>query len=251
MLQAFSGGSIFGERHGIGRPTVLALHGWARNRNDFTASLAGLHAVALDLPGFGSSPEPPEARGAAGYAELVAPVLDELDEPVIVVGHSFGGRVALKLAVAYPDRIGALVLTGVPLVRPPHYVPPRPAAVYRLARWLNRRGLLSDTAMERRRQRHGSDDYRAARGVMRDVLVKVVNETYEDDLPRVHGRLHLLWGGRDDVVPTSVMESAASLATGAGEVVTEVVPAAGHLLPLQAPDRLAEAIRRSEAWLKR
>jgi pimeloyl-ACP methyl ester carboxylesterase len=251
LLQAFSGGTIFGERHGIGRPTILALHGWARTRSDFTPTLTGLDAVALDLPGFGSSPEPAEPLGAAGYADLVAPVLDELAPPVVVVGHSFGGRVAVKLAVAHPERIGALILTGVPLVRLPSRDAPSPALRYRAARWLHGRGLLSDAAMERRRRRHGSEDYRAARGVMRDVLVTVVNESYEDDLPLVRCRMDLVWGGRDEVVPVAVMEAAAALATAAPEVATEVVAAAGHLLPLQSPERLAMAIRRSQSWLKR
>lgn len=251
MLQAFSGGSIFGERHGIGAPTVLALHGWGRTRADFAAVLTGMDAVALDLPGFGSSPEPAEATGAAGYAAMVSPVLEEMAAPVTVVGHSFGGRVAVKLAVTHPDLVGALVLTGVPLVRPPGYTPPAPARRYRVARWLHSKGVLSDAAMERQRQRHGSADYRAARGVMRDVLVIVVNETYEGDLPNVACRIDMVWGELDGVIPVAVMEVAARLATGSPEVTTEVVPAAGHLLPVKAPDRLAAAINRSEAWLRR
>jgi len=117
MLKSFAGGAIFGERFGDGPPQVLALHGWGRDRRDFNEVLGGLDAVAIDLPGFGASPEPAEAVGAAGYARMVAPVLDEFDQPVILVGHSFGGRVAVHLAVLTPDKVRALVLVGVPLLR--------------------------------------------------------------------------------------------------------------------------------------
>ena len=100
--------------------------------------LDGLDALALDLPGFGgASPEPAEAAGAAGYAELVAPALDACAERVVVLGHSFGGRVAVNLAAHRPERVAALVLTGVPRLVAPATVP-APSAGYRVVRWLHR-----------------------------------------------------------------------------------------------------------------
>ena len=72
--------------------------------------------IALDLPGFGRSAPPDAPWGAADYAEAVVPVLDAMTRPVVVVGHSFGGRVAVTLAAERPDDVGALVLTGVPLL---------------------------------------------------------------------------------------------------------------------------------------
>jgi len=87
---------------------VLALHGWARSHKDFDATLAPadgatLDAVALDLPGFGAR-RSPEVWGAAEYAAFVAGVLDEMAAPVVVLGHSFGGKVAVALAVQRPRR---------------------------------------------------------------------------------------------------------------------------------------------------
>ncbi|MGZ5384735.1 MAG: alpha/beta fold hydrolase, partial [Acidimicrobiia bacterium] len=70
MLNSFAGGAVFGERFGDGPLQVLALHGWGRDRRDFDEVLQGLDAAALDLPGFGASPAPVEAMGAAGYAGL-------------------------------------------------------------------------------------------------------------------------------------------------------------------------------------
>jgi pimeloyl-ACP methyl ester carboxylesterase len=118
VLKAFDGGRLFGSVHGVGPPAVLALHGWGRTSADFDAVLGGLDAVALDLPGFGATPPPAEPWGATGYAAAVAPVLGEAAGPVVVLGHSFGGRVAVHLAAAHPDEVAGLVLTGAPLVRP-------------------------------------------------------------------------------------------------------------------------------------
>src|SRR4051794_26005869 len=121
MLQAFAGGQLFGTAFGSGAPRVIALHGWARTHADFAQVLGGLDpdvgAVALDLPGFGATPAPPDAWGGREYAEAVAPLLAELPAPPVILGHSFGGRVAVHLAAGWPDLVHALVLTGVPLLR--------------------------------------------------------------------------------------------------------------------------------------
>src|SRR4051812_38815028 len=111
MLTAFDDGRLFGATTGDGHPWVLALHGWQRTHRDFNRVLDGVAAVALDLPGFGASPPPPQPWGGAEYAAAVAPVLERFDQPPVVLGHSFGGRVAVHLAAAYPERVHALVLT--------------------------------------------------------------------------------------------------------------------------------------------
>ncbi len=209
-----------------------------RPRHDFATALAGLDAVLLDLPGFGgASPVPAEPAGAAGYAELVAPALEACAPDVVVIGHSFGGRVAVNLAATH--RVGALVLTGTPrLVRPS--VTSKPAMSFRVVRWLQRRGLVSDERMEALRRQRGSEDYRNASGVMRDVLVRVVNEDYEALLPRVQVPVELVWGDDDTAAPLAQAERAQALFGGPAKVT--VVPGAGHLTPLTIPDVLRAAV---------
>jgi pimeloyl-ACP methyl ester carboxylesterase len=242
VLKAFDDGRLFGVVHGdLGQASVLALHGWRRTSADFDALLKDDNAVALDLPGFGASPAPPEAWGAADYAKALTPVLAALKTPVTVLGHSFGGRVAVWLAAEQPEAVRALVLTGVPLIRraPSRRAPAR----FRAARWLHRRGLLSDARMEALRQQHGSPDYRAATGVMRDVFVRVVNESYEEPLRRVQCPVELVWGDDDAEAPLAVAKEAAAL-LGPGRVKLTIVPGAGHLTPLTAPDDLRAALER-------
>jgi pimeloyl-ACP methyl ester carboxylesterase len=229
---------------------VLALHGWGRDHHDFDTVLDGLDAVALDLPGHGVAPEPPEAWSTRQYAEWVAPVMADLSGgPSVVLGHSFGARVAVHLAAACGARtgedrpddgtgIGALVLTGAPLAPPPGKRPPRPSIAYRAGRALHRAGLVSDDRMEQWRSRHGSDDYRRASPVMRGVLVKAVNETadaaYMAPLRQwvaAGGALELVWWERDpeaslDGVLTGLDGSAPPQVTA--HVTT--VPGSGHLI---------------------
>ncbi len=241
MLKAFASGQLFGTAHGTGPAAVLGLPGWGRTHRDFDAAFDGLDAVAIDLPGFGASPQPPEAWGAAGYARAVAPVLEEMAQPAVVVGHSFGGRVAVQLAVLRPERVAALVLTGAPLLRRPGTTPAKPVLAYRVGRALHGRGLVSDGTMDGLRRRFGSADYRKAEGVMRQVLVRVVNETYEDELAALTCPTELLWGDDDGEVPLEVAEAARTLMADA---TLTVVPGAGHLTPLTAPDQVRAAVER-------
>lgn len=199
----------------------------------------GRSAVVLDLPGFGASPLPDSVWGAEGYADAVAPVLDEMRKPVVVVGHSFGGRVALQLATKYPERVGALVLTGVPLIRraPSRRTP----TVFRLMKRANRLGLIGHERMERERQKRGSVDYRAATGIMRDVFVKLVNESYEEQLKGVTQRVEMVWGEADTEAPLAQAQEALSLLAD-GHLT--IVSGGTHWLPTENPQPVRDALQR-------
>jgi pimeloyl-ACP methyl ester carboxylesterase len=139
----------------------------------------GYDALSLDLPGFGATPEPEAGWTTADYAAWLAEILAGLDRPVLL-GHSFGGRIAVQLAALRPELVSGLVLTGVPLLR--RQGTGRLAWQYRLVRTLHQRGLVGDRRMDAMREKYGSADYRAAQGVMREVLVKAVNESYDAQL---------------------------------------------------------------------
>jgi pimeloyl-ACP methyl ester carboxylesterase len=217
-------------------PSVVGLHGWGRDRRDLAPALDRGTRALVDLPGFGASPPPPAVWGGAEYAALVAAALAELDlpRPLVVVGHSFGGRVAVCLAATRPDLVDGVVLCGVPLLR---LAPAsRPSLGYRLVRLAHRAHLVSDAAMERRRQRSGSADYRNAQGIMRDVLVRAVNETYEDELARAGCPVSFLWGEGDTAAPAEVARRASAMVPRVVEV--EVVAGAGHDVHRQHPERV-------------
>jgi pimeloyl-ACP methyl ester carboxylesterase len=142
---------------------VVLLHGQPGSRADWqqvTAQLpATLHAIAVDRPGYGSSPLP-----AGGFADGARAVLDDLDargiRRAVLVGHSYGGGVALSAAVLAPDRVEAVVLlAGVGpgcvngwdrLLGAPGIGPLCALIAWRLTPWIARARLAS---MTRRRGR--------------------------------------------------------------------------------------------------
>ncbi|MHB8264152.1 MAG: alpha/beta fold hydrolase [Acidimicrobiales bacterium] len=248
MLKSFLEGELFGSVYG-GQPIeVVALHGWGRDHGDFSklgASWLGKCGImAPDLPGFGAAPAPPSAWGSAEYAGLISRLVEnEIGTPVVVLGHSFGGRVAVRLAASRPELVKSLVLTGVPLAKPQYTGQrkkgPRVAFAYRVARRLEKLGLVPQDRMESMRKRYGSPDYARASGMMRAVLVKVLAETYSDDLARLACPVYLVWGEEDAEVPAEVARMIAEAVPGAR---LTVLAGIGHLVPTIAPDALKEAL---------
>lgn len=245
-LRTFLDGALFAERlpGSADQALLVALHGWRRDRHDLEAVVAGRDAILFDLAGFGASPPPAEVWGAADYAAQVADALDALapDRPVTLVCHSFGGRIGVHLAASRPDLVGGLVLCGVPLL---HLAPAyRPPLAYRVVRWAHRRKLVPDSVMERLRRRNGSDDYNAATGIMRDVFVKLVNETYEPQLRAAACPVAFVWGRRDTAVPVGIAEQAKDMVARLASY--EVVDT-GHDVHRTHPDAFARAIAAVEA----
>jgi pimeloyl-ACP methyl ester carboxylesterase len=104
---------------GEGMPVVM-LHGWALAQHTYRGVIEriaaqGCRVIAPSMPGFGGTAELPSASfSIGGYAAWVAALLDELeiDEPAVVMGHSFGGGVAIRLAHDHPARVRSLVLVN-------------------------------------------------------------------------------------------------------------------------------------------
>ncbi len=110
-----AGYSVAGE----GMPVVV-LHGWALAQHTYRdvierIAIQGCRVIAPSMPGFGGTGELPSGSfSIGGYAQWVADLLDalEINEPAVVVGHSFGGGVAIRVAHDHPERVRSLVLVN-------------------------------------------------------------------------------------------------------------------------------------------
>lgn len=234
------------ERYGRGQPSVVALHGWARDSSDWNQTLRTHDAVALNLPGFGTTPPPDDAWGSPEYADLTLDaVTGVVTEPFVLVGHSFGGRVAVHVAAKRPDLVSALVLTGVPLHRTG--APRKPPLAFRVAKKLHAANLISSEVMDRYRDKFGSPDYRATSGVMRRIFVTLVNEDYASAIETVSAAgipTYLVWGENDTEAPPAVAARVHDEIAGS---TLRIVPDAGHLLNQSLSKELESAIAEATA----
>ncbi len=220
LLRAFDDGKIFAKIDGHGLQLVVALHGWSRTSNDFlklvsTLDMNRFRLVRFDLPGFGESAPPDEPVGTQYYASAIDRAICELlsgddafgeDSRVILVGHSFGGRIAIRIGAARPKWLGSLVVSGVPLFRggSSRSVP----LSLSIAKFLASKGIIGAPRLDKIKSKHGSLDYRNAQGVIRDILVKSVNEDYSDALSMIEVDTFLIWGALDSAAPIDMARRA-------------------------------------------
>ena len=223
------------EEKGEGELIVL-LHGWGSNIKLF-ANLIDLlskkyKVVAMDMPGFGESQEPPSAWCVDDYVDFVIEFLKAYNtDKVMLLGHSFGGRVIIKLNSRenLPFEITKVILVDSAGILPPKSNKKSfRTRWYKFCRTILSTGIMqkiAPEALEKLRVKYGSADYVAASPLMRQVLVKTVNEDLEPLLPNIKCSTLLVWGVNDTATPLSDGEKMEKLIPDAGLVKLEN---AGH-----------------------
>jgi len=218
---------------------VIFLHGWGSDFASFQSFLdrisepnIGYRMCAPDLPGFGQSGEPLTAWSVDDYANFTLGFLAELGiKSAVLIGHSFGGRIAIKLAARknLPIEIPKIILVNSAGVRRKKTVKQVVGLFfYKAAKRIasmeyvqkNFPGLL-----EKLRKKMGSEDYRNASPRMRECLVKTINEDLTPCLPSISCPTLLIWGENDTATPLEHAKIMEKLIPDAGLV---VLKNAGH-----------------------
>lgn len=237
---------LYYKETGEGRPIIL-LHGWESSSDVFLKvqeylAKKGFKVFILDLPGFGKSASLPSAWGVGEYADLVLKFADSLGlDKFFLIGHSFGGRISIKLAANHPERVLGLVLCSSAGARRPfkRFIFFVLAKVGKLLFSLPglclfrqpSRKLLYFLARER--------DYYKARGVMRETMKKVISEDLTLELGKIKMPTLITWGANDQVTPMAHAKILREKIKGA---VLKIVPDATHKLPYEKPEQFGHLV---------
>lgn len=234
---------------GTGNP-ILFLHGWGADIKLFYPIMEAVsescQAIALDLPGFGGSSEPCTSWSVDDYVDFVIRFLDYIDaKPAAVIGHSFGGRIMIKALskdlLPFCEKAIFIDAAG---IKPKKTIKQRISLFsYKLCKRILSLPPVSKAfpeALEKLRKSRGSADYNNATPIMRQTLVKVVNEDLTELLPEIKVPSLLIWGTADTATPISDGEAFERLIPDAGLVRIE---GAGHFSFLQAPELCIRVIR--------
>jgi pimeloyl-ACP methyl ester carboxylesterase len=256
------GGGLRAHVGGAGSPVVLlhGLGGAASNWVDVAPLLVDRHrVVALDLPGHGGSPPLGDGRGMDAFAEAVAAALESLEAvPALVVGHSFGGQVAVRLAARRPDLVVGLLLVAPAgigtrarrarvsvavstLIRPGRLVAPLGPRFARRA-WFRaavlRPFFVADGRAVSERATRGFLAEMRAHADTRAAARAMVADDVRQAFPAVRCPALVLWGARDRQLS---LEDAFAFARGL-HAPLRVVADCGHLVPGERPDAVADAL---------
>ncbi len=226
---------------GQGDP-VLLLHGWGSSLEPYRRLIDLLatkyFVIALDMPGFGKTAEPERPYNVDDYVDFVLDFLKQFSiTKVSLVGHSFGGRVIIKMANRQlPFAIDKIVLVDSAGIRPkPSKKRSAKQLLYKAGKWFATRKLIAKTCpglLEKLRVKFGSADYAAASPMMRQCLVRVVNEDLTHLLPGIQAPTLLVWGENDTATPLSDAKLMEQRIPGAG---LAVIKNAGHFSFVEQP----------------
>lgn len=227
--------------------SLLFLHGWGADATTFkglTDTLANHYEVtALDFPGFGLSDEPKTPWSTREYAEMTQAFIEDLglDTPVLI-GHSFGGRVAILLNTM--REVNTMVLIGSAGIKPKrqldYYLKVYGYKLFKqLAKWPLLSFILKEP-LQAYHEKYASSDFKQATPMMKQILSKVVNDDLVKILPSIKASTLLIWGDEDTSTPLSDAKRMASMIPDAGLVVYKGV---GHFAYIEEQERTLTIIR--------
>lgn len=197
--------------------TIVMLHGWGQNIEmmKFIGDKLDEDVLIIDLPGFGKSKEPDTVLSIYDYANLVHDLISNLEiKNIILIGHSFGGKIALAYASKY--KVEKLVLLASPFKSKENKINIRTKVLKKLKK------VPGLNKLEEFAKKHiGSTDYKNASGTMREILVKHVNLDITEDVKKITCPTLIIWGDNDECVPVSDGKLLEKLIKDSGLIVFE------------------------------
>lgn len=226
---------------------ILILHGWGKTGAAYSEiqklfEKRGYSVFAPDLPGFGAEKMSKPVMDVDDYVAWVLAYLRRNKlKKVILIGHSFGGRIGAKLTAFDSELVEKLILTGAPLIRRPLTIKKKilvavsstgkkmfvygPAPLTKAMRYVLYRVI-------------GEWDYYKA-NTLRETLTNIVNEDLFPVLHKITRPTLLVWGGNEITVP---VKDAEDIAKEIPHAKLMIVPDATHKLPYENPKAFADAV---------
>ena len=232
---------------------IIILHGWGLSGKKFSPLVAALKkkgytVFAPDLPGFGSSAVPSHPYDLSDYAIFLQSFCEKnkLKKPILI-GHSFGGRVALRYTAAHDTDVTAMILSGTPGYSPVKQwkwvISWTGAKIGNIVASLPIIKTYQDRIRAWYYWKIGARDFYRASGVMRDTFKHVIQDSLEKYMVQIHIPTLLLWGEEDILVPVYI---AKHMQQTIDTSVLQTVAHADHCIPYVQPDVFADHV---DQWL--
>jgi pimeloyl-ACP methyl ester carboxylesterase/CheY-like chemotaxis protein len=250
------------------RNTALLIHGWSSSWYAMSPLFETVnrnhHSIAVDLPGYGNSPPMGKPATIAGYADLLAQLIEQVSaKPVVLIGHSMGGMISITMALRHPHLIERMVLLC-------------PTISGYLSRWINivawftsfesnpvigrivgalepqllniTDSLMRPASFAERTNITEADYHQLRADARRKGQGRVRAECFQamraGDLRGKFGEISVptlvLWGMEDNTVP---LRDASVVADEWPTAELRVIPKAGHWPQFETPDRTIREVR--------
>lgn len=242
MRTSIKGLEINYEIIGEGKP-LLILHGWGSNSGRWQKvgellAESGVKVIIPDLPGFGNSQEPSLAWSLDDYCEFIQEFIKLLNlEKFYLLGHSFGGALAVKCSLKFPEKIDKLILVSAACFRRSSF---KKKLLYIVSKIFKVFSLIPFVKKAFYKFIVGKSDYSYTRGIMKDIYLKIIKEDLSDILLQVRVPTIIIWGENDDVTK---IKDARLINEKIKDSRLEIISDANHDLNTKAPKELSKSIK--------
>ena len=230
--------------------TLIILHGWQSSREKWQKvkeylEKDGIRVIAPDLPGFKKENQLKKAWNLDDYVGWVKQFIEKnTDGPLVLLGHSFGGRVAIKFAAKYPEKLRGLILVSAAGITP------RPKIKIKIFWGFSKIGHLIFSLPILKPFRPyaekvvyflaGEKDYRfIEQAFLRQTFKKVISENLTLFLRQIKTPTLIIWGEKDKMTPLKDAYVMKEKISGSN---LEVLKNIGHLPYLESPELLSRKI---------
>lgn len=241
---------VYDHRSGVG-PTLVFLHYWggsARTWEQVVSRLPGRSTLSIDFRGWSRSSDLP---GPYTLDQLASDTLDVIKDAglasYILVGHSMGGKVAQLAAATRPEGLAGLVLVGPGPAKPADVITPEYQAGLSHAHDSDgtvagaRDNILTATPLDDTVKAQVVTDSRAgAPGARTEWPLRGIAQDITSQAQKINVPVLVIAGEHDQVEPACVLRR--NLLPYLAHADFTVIPATGHLIPLEAPAELSKAI---------
>lgn len=229
-------------------PVMLFLHGWQDSSRTFDALAShlsqGWRVIRLDLPGFGQTEMPPIAWNLSDYVEFVAAFIGKLNLHIaVLVGHSFGGRIAIKGIAENHLHVDKVVLIASAGVTPRKSI----RNIFLAMGTLVGRAVIAlppfcfwREGLRQKLYRLIGSDYANA-GALSDIFVRIIAEDLSAQARLLDIPTLLIWGAHDTETPLADGQRLTSLIRGS---VLRVIDDAGHFVHKKKSREVAQIIQK-------
>ncbi|MBR3161981.1 MAG: alpha/beta hydrolase [Bacilli bacterium] len=223
--------------------TVLIIPGWGTVINTYNVLISSIseyaNVLCLDMPGFGESDEPKNSWNLDDYIELIIKFIKSQNiKELDVIGHSNGGRIIIKL-MSRDDlefKVNKIILIGsAGIVHKKTFSQLIKIYTFKICKRFAQMKivkLIFPNLLDKVKNSFGSDDYKNASSIMRETMVKLINEDVKEFLPNIKVPTLLIWGENDDATPIKDAEIMEKLIPDAGLI---RVKGCGHYVFLENP----------------
>ena len=236
-------------------PAVLVLHGWGssydswKKMQDLLAK-EGFFSICPDLPGFGKSQDPPPSWNLENYLNFVEKFIEKTSDiykdfkkPFFLLGHSFGGRISIKMANRNPEKLKKLILCNAAGIKI------RPGIKTMLLLSIAGLGNLVFSIKPLRKVKDSfrnffymslrKRDYVKANRTMKEVMKNILKEDLRPLLPDIKTETLIVWGKKDKIVP---VKCAYIFKKEIKDAKLVILPASHHSPHLESPEILSKKI---------